>query len=152
MKNSKINYSIIDIISALLILLFVYAAVSKLLDYQKFRVQLGQSPLLTSFASWMAWLVPAIEIIVSLLLVFSNTRLFALYASFTLMVMFSGYIIAITRFSDYIPCSCGGVLQKMSWNQHLVFNIIFVLIALTGILIHNKTKNETPSFRTKLNG
>jgi len=141
MNNSKIKYSIVDIISALLILLFVYAAVSKLLDYQKFRVQLGQSPLLTAFAGWMAWIVPAIEIIVSLLLAFSNTRLFALYASFTLMVMFSGYI----------PCSCGGVLQKMSWNQHLVFNIIFVLIAMTGILIHGKTKNETPSFRTKLN-
>jgi len=143
MKYAIFKTRLTEIISALLIFLFVYAATSKLLDYQKFQVQLGQSPLLTSFAGWIAWLVPPIEIIVSLLLLFSKTRLLGLYASLTLMVMFSSYVVAITRFSDYIPCSCGGVLTKMNWNQHLVFNIIFVLITLTGILIHsNKMEKE----------
>ncbi|MEJ0031509.1 MAG: MauE/DoxX family redox-associated membrane protein [Bacteroidota bacterium] len=41
------------------------------------------------------------------------------------MVMFTAYIVVITRFSEYTPCSCGGVLEKMSWDQHLVFNIGF---------------------------
>ena len=59
---------LIEIIAFLFILLFVYAAVSKVLDYQKFQVQLGKSPLLTAFAGWVAWVIPAIEIIISLAL------------------------------------------------------------------------------------
>jgi uncharacterized membrane protein YphA (DoxX/SURF4 family) len=134
-----------DIIAALFILLFVYAAVSKLIDYQKFRVQLGQSPMLTAFAGWVAWVVPAVEIIISLLLSIGKSRLVGLYASFGIMTLFTSYIVAITRFSDYIPCSCGGILSKMGWNQHLIFNIFFVLLAIAGIMIYNNHKKAIVS-------
>lgn len=139
MKKKK---AIIEVISFLFILLFIYAATSKLLDYEKFRVQIGQSPLLTSFAGWVAWGIPATEIVVSLMLAFPRYRLIGLYASFSLMVMFTAYIVAILNFSDYVPCSCGGVLQKMSWNQHLVFNIAFVLMGLVGIILHASVNRE----------
>ncbi|HWJ91892.1 MAG TPA: MauE/DoxX family redox-associated membrane protein [Flavisolibacter sp.] len=127
---------IVYAVASLLILLFVYAAVSKLLDYQKFRVQLGQSPLLTNFAFVLAWFVPALEIIIAVLLATDRYRLTALYASFSLMVVFSAYIFFITRFASHVPCSCGGVLEKMSWDQHLIFNIVFVVMAAVAILVH----------------
>jgi uncharacterized membrane protein YphA (DoxX/SURF4 family) len=114
MKNKR--DMAIEIISALFVLLFLYAALTKVLDYEKFRVQLGQSPLLTAFAGFVAWFIPAVEILISVLLIFSRTRLVALYASFSLMVMFTAYIVAITQFSEYVPCSCGGVLQNMGWT------------------------------------
>jgi uncharacterized membrane protein YphA (DoxX/SURF4 family) len=123
-----------DIISFIFIFLFVYAAASKLLDYQKFRLQLGQSPILTHFAGWIAWVIPGLEIIISVLLVFPAYRILGLYASFSLMTLFTAYIIAITRFSEYIPCSCGGVLQRMNWDQHLIFNLLFVMLSLVCIL------------------
>jgi len=129
----------VEITSALFILLFVYAAVSKLVDYQKFQVQLGQSPMLTFYANSIAWVIPALEIIISLLLITPKWQLTGLYASFSLMAMFSAYIVAIINFSEYIPCSCGGVLQNMSWNEHLVFNTVFLLLALCGILLHSKS-------------
>lgn len=135
---------IIEIIATLFILLFVYAATSKLLDYEKFRVQLGQSPMLTAFAGWVAWIIPLVEIVISIMLAVPRWRLSALYASFCLMVMFTGYIIAILKFSDYIPCSCGGVLQNMSWNEHLVFNVAFILLALTGIILHSRQERKQP--------
>ena len=128
---------IIDIISFLLILLFVYAGVSKLADYQKFRVEIGKSPLITSFASWVAWFVPTIEIIISLMLATRKWRLWALYASFSLMVMFTVYIISILKFSSYIPCSCGGILQDMTWGEHLKFNIGIVVLSLLGIILES---------------
>src|SRR5436190_18401832 len=131
--------TIVEVISALFILLFVYAATSKLIDYQKFRVQLGQSPMLTAFAGWVAWIIPSVEIIIAIMLALPRLRLTALYAAFSLMVMFTAYIIAITKFSEYVPCSCGGVLQNMSWNQHLLFNIGLVLLGLAGILLHSDT-------------
>ncbi len=114
----------------LIIFLFVYAAASKLLDYQKFQVQLGQSPMLTILQDGLPGSFLAIEILIAILLALPKYSLVGLYASFSLMVMFTTYIIAITRFSEYIPCSCGGVLQHMTWNQHLVFNLFFVLLSL----------------------
>lgn len=144
MKKSILNNRISEIISALLIILFVYAATSKLLDYQKFRVQVGQSPLLTDFASLVAWMIPVIEIVISLLLAFSRTRLLALYTSFSLMLMFTAYIMTIIKFSDNIPCSCGGVLQNMSWNQHLVFNLGFVVLTLVAIVVHPRYTLDKP--------
>lgn len=129
---------LIDFISAAFVVLFVYAAITKLIDYDKFRLQIGQSPLLTGFVGIIVWLVPGTEILISLMLVKLRFRLIGLYASFALMVMFTAYIIVITRFSEYMPCSCGGVLEKMSWDEHLVFNIGFVVLAFVAILIYPK--------------
>ena len=126
---------LVDIISIFLIILFIYAATSKLLDHQKFRVQLGQSPLLTEFAGVVVWTIPLLEILVAFLLATQRWRIIGLYASFTLMAMFSAYIVAITRFSEYIPCSCGGILDRLSWNDHLLFNFIFIVLSVAGILL-----------------
>jgi hypothetical protein len=124
---------IIQTICFFFVLLFMYAAASKLLDYQKFIVQLGKSPLLTNFAGWIGWLIPTLEITISLMLVWPRWQLAGLYASLGLMVMFTTYIIVITHFGDYIPCSCGGVLQNLTWTSHLIFNSVFVLLALLAL-------------------
>lgn len=138
---------LVQTISCLLVLLFVYAAGSKLMDYTKFRVEIGKSPLLTAFAAPVAIAVPVIELIIALLLSFTRTRLLGLYASFTLMVLFTAYIFYILRFSPYVPCSCGGVLQKLNWTTHLWFNLFFVLLAALGVLIFpylDPSKNNKP--------
>lgn len=131
--------SILEIISFLLILLFMYAAVSKLLDYQTFKIQLGKSPFITQFASLTAWALPVGEIIVGLALVSNKTRLLGLYASLFLMTMFTAYIYAMLQFSYYIPCSCGGILSKLDWNDHLWFNIFFVALSVIGIILKVKS-------------
>lgn len=126
---------IIEIVSSLLILLFMYAGVSKLLDYETFKVQLSKSPFITQFAGVLAWALPVGEIIVALTLTFGRTRLLGLYASLFLMTMFTTYIYAMLHYSYYIPCSCGGVLSKMDWNTHLWFNLGFVVLSIIGILL-----------------
>lgn len=141
----KRNDIFVDVISALFIILFLYAALTKLSDYEKFRVQLGQSPLLTAFAGVVAWAVPAVEIVLSAMLFFRPTRLVALYGCFTLMVLFTAYITAILNFSDYVPCNCGGVLEKLGWKEHLVFNVGFVLLAAIGVLGHKEGNSSYSS-------
>jgi hypothetical protein len=125
----------VEIISFLLILLFAYAATVKLLDFHKFRIELSKSPLLTAYSTIYAAIIPFVEIILTVLLSIARFRLIGLYASFSIMVMFTTYIIIILNFSEFIPCSCGGVLQNMSWKQHLIFNIFYIFLALIGILI-----------------
>ena len=129
---------IIEIISGLLILLFVYTAVSKLLDFPIFRVQLSKSPFINPYANAVAWTLPAGEILVALALTFKRTRLLGLYASLFLMTMFTAYIYTMLHYSYYIPCSCGGILSKMGWNEHLWFNAGFVLLSIIGIILQKK--------------
>ena len=141
--------TIVYIICCLYILLFTYAAVSKLLDFENFQVQLRQSPLLSSIAGWVSWLVPVSEIAFSICLFFYSTRRLTLYASFVLMVMFSAYIYIILNYSDFVPCSCGGILESMDWTQHLIFNLVFVLLA--GIaLILPQHRSQEPSFPNRI--
>jgi len=131
---------ITDIICYAFVLLFLYAAVSKLLDYQQFELQIAKSPVVTDFAGILAWLVPVVEILVSILLLVPRTVSFGLFGALALMSLFTAYIIAILNFSENIPCSCGGVLEHMSWQQHLVFNLGFVLLAIMGILWRSPPK------------
>jgi hypothetical protein len=145
MKLSTSTKSIIlNSICLLYVVLFVYAAVSKLLDFENFQVQLGQSPLLSAFAGWISYTVPIIEIVIAFFICFERSKLYALYGAFSLMVMFSAYIIIIVNFSPFVPCSCGGILEKMTWNQHLVFNLVVVLLGFWAILLQpQRSKQQT---------
>jgi hypothetical protein len=128
---------IVETICLLFIVLFVYAALSKLLDFENFQAQLGQSPLLSAYTGIISYGVPLLELLLSVLLFFPTTKRVALYASFSLMVAFSSYIYLILHYSTYIPCSCGGVLEKMNWNQHFLFNLTFVVLALLALFINH---------------
>jgi hypothetical protein len=132
---------LIEIICALLIFLFIYTGVSKLLDYQTFRRQLSQSPFITSYASLLAWSLPIGEILIAGMLTFNRSRLPGLYLSFFLLCLFTFYLTAMLQLSYYIPCSCGGVLQSLSWQSHIILNIVFMLLAAAGTLLQPKTSN-----------
>jgi uncharacterized membrane protein YphA (DoxX/SURF4 family) len=136
---------IVEIICFLFILLFVYAALMKLRDTEEFVAQMQQSPLLLPFATWVAWVVPLTELAVAALLTIRRFRLIGLIASFTLMAMFTVYIIIIMNFADHVPCSCGGILSEMGWKEHLFFNIGFMLLAIAGTFLLVNLKGEKQS-------
>jgi putative oxidoreductase len=129
---------IIEIISSLLILLFMYTALSKLLDFNIFKAVLEQSPLIGNKAAVVALALPITELIISLLLLVPRTRLQGFYASGILMTAFTLYLGYMIVFTPRLPCNCGGVLKQMTWNQHLVFNIFFLLLSLTGVVLERK--------------
>lgn len=142
------NRALSDTIASLLVLLFVYAAVTKWLEYEKFKVQLGQSPLLSPFAGLVAIAIPAVEIITAVLLLTTRFQRLGLYVSFGLLVMFSAYIIAITRFSSHVPCSCGGVLETMGWTAHLIFNLAFTALTAVALLLNGNDTQQPLSTDT----
>ncbi|MFC4218968.1 MauE/DoxX family redox-associated membrane protein [Flagellimonas marina] len=140
--SRKIAFWLPPMASVMLALLFLYAATSKLLDFQQFRVQLGQSPILTAYADWVAWSIPLLEYVLALLLLFDLYRLLALYGAFGLMVMFTTYILLVLHFSDYVPCSCGGVLEDLGWTEHVVFNLFFMVLAILAIVLLETGKTQ----------
>jgi len=132
-RSRNIYLIIIKIASVLFIVLFVYSATSKLLDFEQFKIQLGQSPIITAYADWVAWGIPLIEYVITGLFLVPRSISLAFYASFSLMTMFTTYILLILNFSDYIPCSCGGVLEDLGWAEHIVFNVGFIIIAAIAL-------------------
>jgi uncharacterized membrane protein YphA (DoxX/SURF4 family) len=140
----KINKEqlVIDIIVMLITMLFFYASIVKLLDYETFKVQIGKSPLIMDFSNSLAWLVPGTEIVAAIMLLLPVTRVLGFFFSFTIMLAFTLYIAYMLLFSPYLPCSCGGVLSHMGWTEHLVFNIIFTILPVAGLVLTNHTKDE----------
>lgn len=136
---------IVEVASMFLIILFIYAATSKLLEFEKFRIDIGKSPLLYRFTSVIPELVIISEFVISIGLMIKRYQFLALYGSTALMVMFSTYIILIMRFSPFTPCSCGGVLENMSWGQHLVFNLAFVILGQCAIFYYPTTDQKSYS-------
>lgn len=142
---------LISSISYLFVLLFLYTAVSKILDYNHFKNLLRYSPLLRNSASIVAVFLPAMEILLVLFLLNPRSLKWGLYGSFILMILFTfyvGYMLAFVS-KQSLPCSCGGILKQMSWRQHLIFNIAFTSLALVGIWLNRKQFREEMERITK---
>lgn len=142
MAKNQIKTRTLKGISLFFIILFTYAAVSKLIYLDVFHLKLEQSPFIAVFADWLVWVVPVIQIVIALMFFSTRYRSTALFLSLFLMIIFTVYIFAVLKFAQSIPCSCGGLFPSWSWNQHLFFNIIITTIAVLGFALsyfQNKT-------------
>ncbi|MCW3118108.1 MAG: hypothetical protein JWM28_2190 [Chitinophagaceae bacterium] len=131
----------LDIISFLLILLFIYTAVSKLIDFNQFKGQMYNQTLPRAVAKLLIWTLPEIEILTGLLLLFEKTKPYGFYLSLILMILFTGYIILVVlNYFGRVPCSCGGVIKYLGWKLHLIFNLFFLLLSILAIFITNRER------------
>ena len=116
-----------------LVLVFTYAALSKLLAFSLFRMQLGLQPLPNWSKPWLLYLLPLGELGVVGLLLAPRTRPGGFLASIILLTLFSGYILlGILHLFGKVPCSCGGIIRGFTWPQHLVFNLLWLGVAIWG--------------------
>lgn len=123
-----------EIICALLILLFIYASFSKLSNIQEFKHAMHLQP----FPNWLKNVIvttlPTIEIVVSIMIGFQKSRRIGLILFVGIMLLFTIYIAAILiNWFHRVPCSCGGVIQQLGWRNHLIFNLLFIVIAICAI-------------------
>lgn len=133
-----------ELITVLLIILFIYTASSKLLDIAAFRKQMLNQPLPETLKQNLVWLVPVSEITTSVFLIIKPLRLYGFVLAFLLMLAFTLYVsLILAKAFAYIPCSCGGILNTLSWEVHLIFNIVFTILALAGIIIERKRRLMT---------
>jgi putative oxidoreductase len=139
---------IVEVISSLLVLLFLYTSLSKWLDFKTFTGEMNNQPFPNWMTPWLVWILPVTEVLIVLALLFEKTRLTGLWASFVLMILFTIYTaLVLLRVFHRVPCSCGGVIKNLNWKQHLVFNLFFTGISIAAILLkrgelRNKTAKE----------
>jgi uncharacterized membrane protein YphA (DoxX/SURF4 family) len=131
---------LVEIIALLFVILFLYTGITKLMEFDVFKAQLEESPVLEPVVPIIAWGLPTIEFIVSILLFFPRWRLKGLYAALGLMVIFTAYVIVLLTTSTELPCSCGGIIEELSWQGHLVFNSSLVLLSFAAIKMEKKNR------------
>ncbi len=129
----------VDIITALLILLFLYDGLEKFSHLDSFRASLNSFPVVDHLTRLTSWLLPAIELFICLLLFWRRTRTTGLYAASGLLLLSTVYV-ANLFFSSLKPsCNCGEIIGQLTWSQVLFVNIVFTLLAGAGIIINFRT-------------
>lgn len=125
----------------LLVLMWSYASIAKLADYSRFVTQMQLVPftLLQQTAPVLAWLLPLVELALVALLWREDTRRLGCILSFGLLLAFVVYIITLLLSGLTLPCTCGGIISKLSWQGHLWFNLSFMLLSLLPVYL---TKNQ----------
>jgi putative oxidoreductase len=132
--------TIAEICSGLIVLLFLYASLSKFTDFATFIREMHNQP----FPRWVTdifiWTIPFLEIIIASALLYWKTRLIGFISAFALMSLFTLYasLVLLNAFK-YVPCSCGGIIKLLKWPAHLVLNIVYTGIAATGWINQRKT-------------
>ncbi|HMK18934.1 MAG TPA: MauE/DoxX family redox-associated membrane protein [Chitinophagaceae bacterium] len=135
------NNSFVEIISGLFIFLFTYTSLTKLMNASAFIATLKRSPLLADVAAITAWTIILAELIVVLLLFYSPLRTAGFITSFILMLFFTVYIGYMLVSASSLPCSCGGILQQLSWRDHFLLNIALTILAALGLYLQRKKLN-----------
>lgn len=117
--------------------LFLYTAHAKIVDHDRFLRGLSKVHLLGGFAIYISWLVPILEILTFILMLIPQTAKWGLYAFISLMTLFTGYIFSALLWEKNLPCHCGGAIEKLSWTQHVWFNLAFIFLAIFALWLTN---------------
>lgn len=124
-----------NLLVSLLILLFIYAPVSKLLAPEDFRGQLRNQPFPHVVADLLFYGLAPVELIAGLLLLTHRFRRTGLWLCTGLMTAFTLYIaLALAGYWNRLPCSCGGILNGLPWTVHLIFNLVYLVICVSALL------------------
>lgn len=154
---NKRNFYMETVIRIVFVALYTYTAMMKWLDFPVYRIKMRRQHLPDQLKDLFVWGIPITEILVvfALILPFfiSTPRLarIGLVANLVLMSSFTIYAgVAASGLMGYVPCSCGGVLEGMSWNFHFMFNLILTGLAALGVWLHRK--NGDADFFTPVRG
>lgn len=118
------------------IALFAYAAISKWVVFSQFVKQMNAQPIDDRWTPLLVWGLPVAELAAAAMLFFRRSRFIGMCLSLCLMLAFTAYIwLVISNHYEFVPCACGGIIRKLTWWQHLWFNLYFVLIGILGVIL-----------------
>lgn len=116
-------------ICLLCVFLFVISAYDKIAEHERFRNGLSKVAIIGSYAYIISWLVPIVEMVVALLLIIPKTQKYGLFGFLLVMIVFTIYIGGMWLWAEKLPCHCNLIIEKLSWAEHVVFNLAFIGLA-----------------------
>lgn len=126
---------ITEIIIFLLLLMWAYTFVSKVLDFDTFRRQINGAYLLSSLGSPLPYLLQVLHLSLVVLLIKKSWRKIGLITSLSLLVLYTGYLIYILKFAPSIPCSCISLYSGFIWEDQLLVNFAVMVLNIIGLIM-----------------
>jgi len=128
------KHLIFEFLTAILMVVFLYTGLSKLLDFNAFVLSMRFQHLPGWITTPLIYTLPAIEIAIAAILIPDKTRVTGLYAYLVLMTGFTLYAAAVLlHLFPNAPCACGGVLKGLGWGPHFLLNLLLLILATVAL-------------------
>lgn len=131
-----------------LLTLWAPVAAEKLWDLSTFHSTLLRQPFPDWWADVLFWLLPLLELTAAILLAWPGRRRFThlgMWLSALLMLAFTLFILfGALGWYEKRPCGCGSVISGLTWEQHLWFNAVFLLLAIAGTWLTRPVRADGP--------
>lgn len=122
--------------STLLILLWTYTGLDKLIRFPESRKAFHNQTFPADLAEILAYAIPISELLLACLLLFSLTRWWGYLSSLLLLTVFTTYVglIWVGAFPR-VPCNCAGLLESLGWAEHFWLNLGLIGLSIWGMRI-----------------
>lgn len=108
--------------------LYMYTAKSKLDTMADFIKGIRRIPFAGQYAELIGWSIPIAEglLAIGLIVPWQRLQRISLVTSTIMMGIFTIYIGLMMAFVEKMLCRCGGVIESLSWPEHLFFNLLWL--------------------------
>lgn len=132
------------ILYTVFILFWLYSAGFKLYNFETFKQEMHSQVFSNGISNLLSYVIPAFEMMIAALLVYSVTRLLGMTLSFLLMLIFTTYVgLALLDAYRYMPCNCIGLLGKnASWGTNFILNLFIAIVAAVGLILTFKHRER----------
>lgn len=127
--------------ASFLIFLWIYTGLDKLIGFDQSRKAFHNQTLSSELAEILTYMVPVVELLLALLLLFSVTRWWGYLGSILVLTVFATYVglIWVGAFPR-VPCNCAGILESLGWAEHVVLNLGLIGVAVIGLKLEERER------------
>lgn len=138
--------TVIEVIASLLIVLFLYAAATQVVSHPAFQSQINRNLSNAALSGIIAWLIPAIQLAMVLLLWRPATRLAAFSCAMAIVSCYTVYLIMMLPAAYKSFCNCGELWRQARLEVNILVNLAIILLAATAIILTGRFKENLPRF------
>lgn len=133
-KENVRRQRLIIAITIVLLAMWIPIVIDKWMHFELFKSGIMNQPMPGQLSRFLVYLLPVFESLTVLMLIIGRTRTLGLWFSLVLMFLFTGYVgLALIGVWEKLPCSCGSVIKSLSWKQHFIFNLSFLILSAYGL-------------------
>ncbi|MBF8457241.1 hypothetical protein IV494_08600 [Kaistella sp. G5-32] len=123
----------VTVLAYFFVVVFIYATVQKVFDFETFSNQLNVAPQLGSYGAMVASLIVILQVLIVVLFCWRKSRFFGFSITVVMLGIFSIYM-AVILLQKTLPCECLGIIKGLNWKQNFAFTLFLLLIGVMGLL------------------
>lgn len=133
---------LVNFICAIFIAVFGYSAASELFSTNTLHKFIRKFKFLNSSVLILTSYIPVIELCISVLLLFSRTKLAGLIASAVFVTISTVYMVYLALSTAQSVCHCGFSLSRLNSVEQIWFNVLLLVLAAVAIFLTIRIKRS----------